>query len=692
MKSFIFSLLLIFSSCLLYAQLQNNLPPQAGPTPDVSTLLLQSPSNENFPTPENILVVYKTSVSSDSISEKIANYYQNKRGIPTVNMKRIDIPQSYTYPEGVVTLFDNGEDIRGEGNLGWRYTYDVIAAPIQNYLNNTIVNGQPLKNRIKYIVFCKGIPHKIRYLPYDDITWKSRYRWHASVGALLCLINQPDNRNFLQLYNTYVTSHNNPLYGVDANATMNYRFKSNHFVNAGGWYTQYLVSWLNGDTYSDVIAMIDRSATPNYSGQKTWIIDDDPYAYWNNFSTSNNILIGKGFTTVFDNTTTWLTSTQDQVIGYLSNGVHTTNPMPPTYIRDILAFNYANGANFLSWESFNGFSFGVSRAGQGLISDFIFKNGTGGSGHVYEPYTDGVTQDYYTMPAYSMGYSIVDAQYQGIYYNAWRNIVVGDPLTTIAWGKQSLTSNLNWNGTNLVTGEIDISDLKTLTIANNSVINLRHQGFITGDGKLILGQNVTFNLYSWQKGLFLSYDSDNPRLVWGAHPTLGPGTNYKVYRKVGEENNWELITTTTALEYTDTQMQFSIVLDQLDNLFYKVVAFSEMPGTYESNIVACTGNKAPKKIISNQTTTLPVEYSLEQNYPNPFNPTTQINYSIKEAGLVQIKTFDILGKEVATLVNENKEAGNYRIDFNAAELPSGVYIYQLSTPGFTKARKMILAK
>ena len=139
-------------------------------------------------------------------------------------------------------------------------------------------------------------------------------------------------------------------------------------------------------------------------------------------------------------------------------------------------------------------------------------------------------------------------------------------------------------------------------------------------------------------------------------------------------------------------MQFSVIGDEADNLFYKVIAFSELPGTYESNIVACTGNKAPKKIIANQNLNSPVEYSLEQNYPNPFNPTTQINYSIRETGLVQLKIYDILGKEVATLVNENKEAGNYSIDFNASELPSGVYIYQLTTPGFTQARKMILAK
>lgn len=93
-----------------------------------------------------------------------------------------------------------------------------------------------------------------------------------------------------------------------------------------------------------------------------------------------------------------------------------------------------------------------------------------------------------------------------------------------------------------------------------------------------------------------------------------------------------------------------------------------------------------------QNGTIPVEYSLGQNYPNPFNPTTQINYSIKEEGLVQLKVYDILGKEIATLVNEPKEVGYYSVDFDASKLPSGVYIYQLTTTGFTQARKMILTK
>ncbi|HCY77064.1 MAG TPA: hypothetical protein DHV28_14170 [Ignavibacteriales bacterium] len=86
------------------------------------------------------------------------------------------------------------------------------------------------------------------------------------------------------------------------------------------------------------------------------------------------------------------------------------------------------------------------------------------------------------------------------------------------------------------------------------------------------------------------------------------------------------------------------------------------------------------------------EYNLFQNFPNPFNPSTVINYAVKEAGLVRLKVYDILGAEVAELVNETKEAGNHTIEFNASQLPSGVYIYTLQVNGFTGSKKMLLMK
>ena len=88
----------------------------------------------------------------------------------------------------------------------------------------------------------------------------------------------------------------------------------------------------------------------------------------------------------------------------------------------------------------------------------------------------------------------------------------------------------------------------------------------------------------------------------------------------------------------------------------------------------------------------PTEYALSQNYPNPFNPTTTIKYSIPKLSFVTIKIYDVLGSEVATLVNEEKPAGTYELTWNAANLPSGVYFYQLKAGSFVETKKMILMK
>jgi len=85
-------------------------------------------------------------------------------------------------------------------------------------------------------------------------------------------------------------------------------------------------------------------------------------------------------------------------------------------------------------------------------------------------------------------------------------------------------------------------------------------------------------------------------------------------------------------------------------------------------------------------------YKLEQNYPNPFNPYTTIEYSISIEGFVEIKVFDVLGREVKTLVNMHQSAGNYKVLFDAASLPSGVYFYQINVNDYQLTKKMILMK
>ncbi|MBS1492037.1 MAG: T9SS type A sorting domain-containing protein [Bacteroidetes bacterium] len=85
-------------------------------------------------------------------------------------------------------------------------------------------------------------------------------------------------------------------------------------------------------------------------------------------------------------------------------------------------------------------------------------------------------------------------------------------------------------------------------------------------------------------------------------------------------------------------------------------------------------------------------YKLSQNYPNPFNPTTKINFSIPKSGLVQIKIYDMLGREVQSLINEMKTPGEYNIDFNGSNLSSGIYFYKLITNDFVDTKKMMLVK
>ncbi len=102
------------------------------------------------------------------------------------------------------------------------------------------------------------------------------------------------------------------------------------------------------------------------------------------------------------------------------------------------------------------------------------------------------------------------------------------------------------------------------------------------------------------------------------------------------------------------------------------------------------------KVFNNNTVKVNKEnrfvFELNQNYPNPFNPTTSIEYSVVSSEYVSLKVYDMLGKEIATLVNEQQRAGRYRVNFDASSLASGVYIYRLSAGKFSDSKKMVLTK
>jgi hypothetical protein len=96
--------------------------------------------------------------------------------------------------------------------------------------------------------------------------------------------------------------------------------------------------------------------------------------------------------------------------------------------------------------------------------------------------------------------------------------------------------------------------------------------------------------------------------------------------------------------------------------------------------------------VESTNSNIPNDFSLSQNYPNPFNPITNIEFRIADFGFVSLKVYDVLGNEIATLVNEEKPAGEYEVEFDGSELTSGIYFYKLTAGAFTQTRKMILLR
>ena len=96
--------------------------------------------------------------------------------------------------------------------------------------------------------------------------------------------------------------------------------------------------------------------------------------------------------------------------------------------------------------------------------------------------------------------------------------------------------------------------------------------------------------------------------------------------------------------------------------------------------------------VKNENTGIPTKYVLSQNYPNPFNPSTTIRFSTPESQVVSLIVYDILGKQIKTLIDDNVPAGSYKVTWDASKLASGVYIYRIQAGSFVQSKKMILSK
>ncbi len=205
----------------------------------------------------------------------------------------------------------------------------------------------------------------------------------------------------------------------------------------------------------------------------------------------------------------------------------------------------------------------------------------------------------------------------------------------------------------------------------------------------------------WDNALVITVNSSSfPRVVWAPYQNDNYTTSgYYVYRAVNYSttppplNQFSLVATTGSTTYNWTDYDYSVGGPLKAHYYVKAILVpteggssttSSPTNTVTSSVGLYKYNLDKIEIVKS--------YLLDQNYPNPFNPSTKITYSIKEEGLVTLKIYDVLGKEIATLVNETKEAGYHYTEFNASSLPSGVYIYTLQVNGFVSSKKMLLMK
>ena len=216
----------------------------------------------------------------------------------------------------------------------------------------------------------------------------------------------------------------------------------------------------------------------------------------------------------------------------------------------------------------------------------------------------------------------------------------------------------------------------------------------------------------------------NIRVGWYTIPAAGltfvaenPVTNANI--NLSNTANYDPMTTTSIM--MDSACSMNILLGY-NKTAYQLAPGSYMLGTFKFNVAnpLCCITMTFKSISAvfddntamvynvdwnktDPTPCMPVDvkenislvldkYSLSQNFPNPFNPSTTIRYSVPKAGFVTLKVFDMLGKQVAELVNGYRTAGFYLVDFTGTELSSGVYYYRIESEGFTDVKKMILIK
>jgi photosystem II stability/assembly factor-like uncharacterized protein len=314
------------------------------------------------------------------------------------------------------------------------------------------------------------------------------------------------------------------------------------------------------------------------------------------------------------------------------------------------------------------------------LADIFFTNSTTGF----------VTGEYEGVPHYSVIFKTTDGG------NNWNEISLGtnealsglyftDELNGWAVGNDYSSGNnlaliyhTTDGGNNWVKQSIPSFD----ALSNVFFIN-DTKGWAVGTlGTIITADNPTpVELTSFNATVY----KNNVTLNWQT-ATETNNKGFEIERKMSvvrnQESEWTRIGFVQGHGTSTQQNNYSFVEKNLE------------AGSYSYKLVQIDldGTRHESKAVNVEVNSFPTKYALLQNYPNPFNPTTTIEYSIPQNGNVTLKIYNELGEEVRTLENGYKETGSYTVNFNAANLSSGIYYYKLSSGNFSTVKKMIFLK
>ena len=279
---------------------------------------------------------------------------------------------------------------------------------------------------------------------------------------------------------------------------------------------------------------------------------------------------------------------------------------------------------------------------------------------------------------------------------------VGDPVGGNWMLKKSTNGGINW---------VDWATVPSTAAGWNNA-------FMIVGNNVWMGTNANYLMYSSNLGVNWSQQTTtftNQYAVWFNSAAVGlcayntlnvttnSGQNWSALASplaanaggiTGAGNEWFVAPQSTAVYYSaNNGANWSTGYTAPDGAFYHITmsrAGNTVWGVRSNGKISRYGT--PLTAITPITVTIPENYSLSQNYPNPFNPMTKINFSITKSGMTTLKVYDLLGKEVSTLINQNMSAGTYAVDFDGAKLSSGVYFYRLEVNGFSEVKRMTLLK